>query len=243
MMVRTLLSLCLLSLLSFPAFAQEEKAAKDDKPAAADKPKVDKATADKYEQFAELLSGSRLVGKFTIVGRDLEPPKEEYEILKIKKLPEADYWQFDARIKYGKTNLLVPLKLEVKWAGDTPMITLTDFKIPGLGTFSSRVFFYNNKYAGTWTHGKVHGHMFGVIEKMQAAQSEDASESSAERTAKKRFMTYAVSLIEKHDKDGDGLLNNTELDAVTVLKRYGKMDSDGDGQVNSEELVAAMMRR
>ncbi len=34
-----------------------------------------------------------------------------------------------------------------------------------MGTFSARVVIYNKKYAGTWTHGKVGGHLFGVIEK------------------------------------------------------------------------------
>jgi hypothetical protein len=140
---------------------------------AAEKAGAEKATGQaadqsnkRYKAFEELLSGSRMVGQFTVVGRDNPPPKEEYEIQSIKKLPEGDYWQFNARLKYGKTDIVVPLKLEVKWAGDTPVITLTDFTIPGLGTFSSRVMFYNKKYAGTWTHGKAGGHMFGVIEKL-----------------------------------------------------------------------------
>jgi hypothetical protein len=42
-----------------------------------------------------------------------------------------------------------------------------DFAIPTLGTFTARVFFYGNRYAGTWQHDKVGGHMFGRIEKLQ----------------------------------------------------------------------------
>ena len=147
------------------AGAAKENSKKKAAPAKGASKKSDNEQKRRYDEFAKLLSGSRLVGQFTIVGRGTPPPKEEYEIQQIKKLPEGDFWQFNARIKYGKNNLLVPLKLEVKWAGDTPVITLTDFTIPGLGTFSSRVMFYNKKYAGTWTHGKVGGHMFGVIEK------------------------------------------------------------------------------
>ena len=61
-----------------------------------------------------------------------------------------------------------PLPLEVKWAGnDTPMITLTDLTILNQGPFSARVLFYNGKYAGTWSHGKVGGHMFGKIVKIE----------------------------------------------------------------------------
>jgi hypothetical protein len=127
-----------------------------------------------FKQFEETLSGVKLVGRFTILGKDDGPlPKEEYTINSVTKLPEGDHWLFNARIKYGANDVTVPLPLEVKWAGDTPIITLTDFTIPGMGTFSARVVIYNKKYAGTWTHGKAGGHLFGVIEK---ASSDKPSE-------------------------------------------------------------------
>ncbi|MCA9175246.1 MAG: hypothetical protein KDB14_12245, partial [Planctomycetales bacterium] len=62
------------------------------------------------------------------------------------------------------------------WSGDTPVITLTDFTIPTLGTFSCRVLIYNGKYAGTWTHGAVGGHMFGVLKPLEA-DAEDAGKT------------------------------------------------------------------
>jgi hypothetical protein len=57
------------------------------------------------------------------------------------------------------------MPLEIKWAGDTPIITLTNMAIPGLGTFTARVLIYDNRYAGTWQHGPVGGNLFGKIEK------------------------------------------------------------------------------
>jgi hypothetical protein len=33
----------------------------------------------------------------------------------------------------------VPIPLIVRWAGDTPVITLTDLTIPGVGTFTTRL--------------------------------------------------------------------------------------------------------
>ena len=127
-----------------------------------------------FKRFEETLSGVKLVGRFTILGKDDGPlPKEEYTINSVTKLPEGDYWLFNARIKYGANDVTVPLPLEVKWAGDTPIITLTDFTIPSMGTFSARVVIDNKKYAGTWTHGKAGGHLFGVIEK---ASSEPSTE-------------------------------------------------------------------
>lgn len=51
----------------------------------------------------------------------------------------------------------------MEWLGDTPMITMTEVPLPPLGTFTARVFFYGDRYAGTWQHDAVGGHMFGRI--------------------------------------------------------------------------------
>jgi hypothetical protein len=88
------------------------------------------------------------------------------------KLPEGDVWLIKARVKYGDKDVTVPMPLEIKWAGDTPIITLTDFTIPGLGTFTSRVVIYENRYAGTWQHGQVGGHLFGRLEKVKDEKAE-----------------------------------------------------------------------
>jgi hypothetical protein len=58
------------------------------------------------------------------------------------------------------------MPINVLWAGNTPVMTLDKITIPGLGTFSARVVFHENKYAGTWVHDNVGGHLFGRIEKM-----------------------------------------------------------------------------
>lgn len=144
--------------------------------AQADSP-PDAAQAERFEKFEETLGGAKLVGQFTILGKGTEDlPKEEYVIKSVRKMPKGDYWLFQARIKYGDKDVTLPLPLEVKWAGDTPVITLSDLSIPGLGTFSSRVVIYNNKYAGTWTHGKVGGHLFGVIEPLDDEQESGGSQ-------------------------------------------------------------------
>jgi hypothetical protein len=33
----------------------------------------------------------------------------------------------------------------IKWAGDTPVITLTDLSIPGMGTYTARAILYNDQ--------------------------------------------------------------------------------------------------
>jgi hypothetical protein len=119
------------------------------------------------------LTNVKLIGRFTVTGReDREPKAEEYTITSAMKLPDGDLWLLKARIKYGDKDVTMPIPLEIKWAGDTPVITLTNLGIPGLGTFTSRVVIYDNRYAGTWQHGNVGGTLFGRIEKVKEEQAE-----------------------------------------------------------------------
>ena len=68
-----------------------------------------------------------------------------------------------ARIEYGGHDVTVPIPVRIEWAGDTPVISLTDVEVPGLGTFTARVLFYRGRYAGTWQHGETGGSQFGRI--------------------------------------------------------------------------------
>lgn len=151
----------------------------DAKPAAAKVPSAEEL----HKKFAEALRGVKLVGQFTVLGKDTPPAKEEYTILSATKSDEGDFWLLQARIKYGANDVTVPLPLEIKWAGTTPVITLDNFTIPGLGTFNARVLFHDTTYAGTWTHGKVGGHLFGTIEKLPAEGG--AGKAAPESPAKK----------------------------------------------------------
>jgi hypothetical protein len=49
------------------------------------------------------------------------------------------------------------------------VIMMTDTSLPGIGTFTVRLFFYGDRYAGTWQHGAVGGQMSGRIEKTAPA--------------------------------------------------------------------------
>ncbi len=118
----------------------------------------------RFKAFESLMTNARLVGQFTVIGHgDGAGRKEEYTIESVKKVPNGDFWLFKARIKYGGTDVTLPMPLEVKWAGDTPVITLTETTIPGLGTFSARVVVHANQYAGIWKHGEFGGQMFGEV--------------------------------------------------------------------------------
>lgn len=139
-----------------------------------DAPKKDAPSRDELIKKLEAeLSGAKLIGRFTVAGKEDQAPKpEEYTITSANKLPDGDLWLLQSRIKYGNKDVTLPIPLEIKWAGDTPVITLTDLAIPGLGTFTSRVVIYGDRYAGTWQHGKVGGHLYGRIEKAAAGNTE-----------------------------------------------------------------------
>ena len=123
---------------------------------------------DLERQFTEQMKDAALVGQFTIAGREDRPGRpDRYDISSVQKVGD-ERWQFNARMRYASIDVTLPITVPLRWVGDTPMVTLTDLTIPTLGSFTARVFFYGDRYAGTWQHGAAGGHMFGRIEKGSA---------------------------------------------------------------------------
>ena len=143
-------------------FAQEKAPAEGE-------PQVAKstATAKQIEEFSSTMKEVKFIGSFSVAGKNDQPmSREEYFILGADKLPEGDRWVITARIKYGTHDLTVPMVMDVKWAGETPVITVDKLVIPGFGTFDARVIVHEGQYAGTWKHDTVGGHLIGRIEKL-----------------------------------------------------------------------------
>src|SRR5580698_7744939 len=118
------------------------------------------------KQFQEALNNVTLVGYFT-QGDGKELTDDKYVIERVTKVKE-DTWKFEARIQYNKKDFKVAMPLPVKFAGDTPVISLTNFAVPGFGSFTARVVMYNGAYAGTWGSAGANGHggkLFGKIVK------------------------------------------------------------------------------
>jgi len=154
-----------------PAHAQTPPAAQPAPQPAA------KVELNELEQaFADLMNGCALIGTFTIDGRDDGPARSErYEIKGATKVKD-DNWLISARVVYGKIDVVVPVPVKMNWAGDTPVLSVTNLAIPLIGEqFTTRLLFYDGRYAGTWAHGKIGGHMMGRIEKAEAGESGDAS--------------------------------------------------------------------
>jgi len=129
----------------------------------------DDAQETRDKAFAALLTGARLTGIFTLDNApDAPPAKDSYTITKAEPL-EDGMWRIESQIEYGTNKVSVPLFLPVKWAGDTPVITVDHVNVPGMGTYDARVLFHGTSYAGVWS-GKDHGGgMTGRIERAQKA--------------------------------------------------------------------------
>jgi hypothetical protein len=113
--------------------------------------------------FQDSMNNVKLVGYYTS-GDGPELHNDSYVIERVSKIKE-DTWKFEARILYNKRDFKLAMNLPVKFAGDTPVISLTNFVVPGFGTFTTRVIFYNGTYAGTWGGVGHGGIMFGKIAK------------------------------------------------------------------------------
>ncbi len=130
------------------------------------------ADAAPMKEFADYLSGSVLTGVFTVDGQPLGKLNEErYEIKSARKIEgETNLWEIMTRIKYGDKDVEVPVEINVEWIGKTPVMVMDSVTLPVLGTFSARVVFHDRKYAGTWKHDSVGGHLFGRVEKGPAKE-------------------------------------------------------------------------
>ena len=184
-MFRFTVLLMLAAVLAANNLPAEEKSASfqcanDGKADAAAEPAKPLDRAELEKQFEETLSGATLIGTFTVTGKEdgKKLNEEKYTINRVKKIKD-DRWLFESRIQYGDHDLTVPLPLEVKWAGDTPVITLTDMPVPGFGTFTARVLIFRNEYAGTWSGGDHGGHLFGrIVRKGESADAKPAEKAA-----------------------------------------------------------------
>lgn len=112
------------------------------------------------QDFEKTMTGSVLAGKFQLGDKVHE---DKYTITKASKLA-GETWMIQSRIQYGTHDVTVPIPITIKWAGDTPVLTLTDAGIPGMGKFTARILIYRGNYAGYWANDKGHGgQMWGTV--------------------------------------------------------------------------------
>ena len=109
-----------------------------------------------------MMAGATLAGHSTLLNRDGVSGEERYAIDAISRIG-SETWLIKTRMKLGAREIPFPIPVVIRWAGDTPVITLTDVYIPGVGTYTARVVLYRDQYAGTWSGKSYGGQLFGKI--------------------------------------------------------------------------------
>jgi hypothetical protein len=115
-----------------------------------------------FKNFQAMMTGATLVGHSTLTNREGISGEERYFIDTISRIG-SETWLIKTRMKLGTREVPFPIPVVIKWAGDTPVITLTDLSIPGVGTYTARVVLYRDQYAGTWSGKNYGGQLFGKI--------------------------------------------------------------------------------
>jgi hypothetical protein len=146
--------ICLLLAVSTVLFSQETQP-----------PPIELTDAEKH--FQESMNNVKMVGHY-LAGEDPTLHDDGYVIERVSKIKD-DTWKIEARIQYNKKDFTVALNVPIKFAGDTPVISLTNFAVPGFGTFTARVVIYNGTYAGTWGGAGHGGTLFGKVVKNETA--------------------------------------------------------------------------
>ena len=133
--------------------------------------------AELDQRFAEMMNGAQLTGKFNVVGPQGETaPQADLYMLSELTRGEGDSWIFNYSMTFNQSKTMIPIPVDVLWAGETPVLTMTEQEIEGLqGKFSARILIHDGKYAGTWQHGPVGGHMWGVLEKVDKSSDDSAN--------------------------------------------------------------------
>src|SRR5437870_2583182 len=78
------------------------------------------------QAFKEMMNGVTLAGRSTRLNDDKIIGEEKYVIEGVTKLT-GNTWLVRSRLQYGGRDIPLPLPVTIEWAGDTPVITLTDF--------------------------------------------------------------------------------------------------------------------
>ena len=78
-----------------------------------------------------------------------EMSEDRYVIEWVSK-SSGDIWKFQVRMEFNKREMKFTVPVEVKWAGDTPVILFSNFPLPGAGMIDARIVLSNSRYAGTW---------------------------------------------------------------------------------------------
>ena len=152
------IAIWVVAMMAVIAGAQENQ-----KPEAAAKPQPSQEGLE--AKFKTMLTKATLSGRWCSIeeGRLGPEKKDRYTINSVTKVGK-DVWLINARVQYSGKDMTVPIPVQVKWAGDTAVVVVDKFAVPGSSNvYSARVLFHNNTYAGNWSGDDYGGMLYGVI--------------------------------------------------------------------------------
>jgi hypothetical protein len=128
-------------------------------------------------KFAETMTNVVLAGRWRLVkdGKLGDEAEDRYTVRSATKVG-TDQWLIAARIQYGGKDVTIPVPVNVFWAGDTPVISISNAAIPGLGVYTARVLIHDRYYTGTWSGPGHAGFLTGVIERAPPEGGEGAKD-------------------------------------------------------------------
>jgi hypothetical protein len=116
-------------------------------------------------KFKETMTGATMSGQTTALkdGALGASREDKYSIVSVEK-GSGSSWTINAQLH----GAVVPIPVQVKWAGDTAVIIVDNLQVPGANaygasSYSARVMIYEHTYAGTWSGGDHGGLLTGVI--------------------------------------------------------------------------------
>jgi hypothetical protein len=116
-------------------------------------------------QFKATMTGATMAGHSSAIKDGAVAPEKDdtYSIVSVEKVSGSS-WVINARMR----DAVVPIPVQVKWAGDAAVIIVDNLQIPGGkqysgSAYSARVMIHGNTYAGSWSGGDHGGLLSGVI--------------------------------------------------------------------------------
>src|SRR5688572_17758042 len=86
--------------------------------------------AELEAKFKETMTGVTLTGRFSTIkdGVLSEPKSEKYTIVSVEK-GNGDAWTVNAKLHYGGQEIVAPIPVQVKWAGNTAVMSVDALRI------------------------------------------------------------------------------------------------------------------
>jgi hypothetical protein len=125
-------------------------------------------------KFKTMLTKATLSGRWAPIkeGTLGDEKTDKYEIVSVGKV-SGDSWVVNAKMKYGGREFVAPFPVKVRWAGDAAVLSVDNLQMPGgQNSYSARVMFYENTYAGTWSGGGHGGMLSGLITQAKDEKAE-----------------------------------------------------------------------